>query len=60
VDGFFHGDNMALTVYQVSPIDTQVVSAIVLSGRASSSGSFTMDAFDRQLTQVGSVTVTRN
>ena len=56
-DGFFRGGDMALTVYQLDPT---VVSAIVLGGAFGTGGSFTLTAYDRQLTEVGTVAVTRN
>jgi len=60
VEGFFRGSNMALTVYQLDPTDPTNLSAIVLGGTNTSSGSFTLTAYNRQLTEVGTVAVTRN
>ena len=59
-DGFFRGNNMALTVYQLDPTDPAVVSAILLGGAVGTGDSFTLTAYDRQLNQVGTVAVTRN
>ena len=60
VEGFFRGNNMALTIYQVDPADPNSVSAHVLSGQAGSGGSFSLGVYDRQLSEVGALTVTRN
>jgi hypothetical protein len=59
-DGFFHGGTMALIIYQVDQLDPDLVSAVMLSGSTGSGDSFTLDAHDRQLNQVGTLAVTRN
>ena len=59
-DGFFRGDHMDLTVYQLDSMNPEEVSAVLLSGPTSTSGSFTLTAYDRQLSEIGSVAVTRN
>ncbi len=59
-DGSFEGSDMALIIYQVDPADSEAVTAILLAGQTSSSSSFSLTAYDRQMTQVGTVTVTRN
>lgn len=60
VDGFFRSGEMILTIYQLDPTDTDVVLAVLLSGQTGSGNSFTLDAYDRDLNQVGTVAVTRN
>ena len=59
-DGFFHGRDLALTIYQVDPADPGVVSAILIAGQTGSGSSFSLNAYDRRLTEVGTVSVTRN
>jgi len=59
-EGIFTGNALALTIYQIDPTDPESVSAILLSGNTQTSGSFNLEAYDRELTAVGSVTVTRN
>jgi hypothetical protein len=59
-DGFFEGGEMTLTIYQVDPVDTGSISAIRLRGSTGSGSPFTLEAYDRQLNQVGTVTVSKN
>ena len=59
-DGFFQAGEMALTIYQVDPNDPETVSAFLLAGHAGTGNSFSLEVYDRQLNQVGAVTVTKN
>jgi hypothetical protein len=59
-DGFFQGGDIALTIYQVDQDNPDSFSAVFLGGRIGSGSSFSLDAYDRQLNQIGTVTVTRN
>ena len=59
-DGFFHAGEMAVTIYQVDPANPDSVSAVLLAGNTGAGNSFSLDAYDRQLNQIGTVAVTRN
>ena len=58
VSGVFQGNSLALTIYQVDPTNSDSVSAVLLTGTMSPGGAFSMNAYDRSLAGIGSVTVT--
>jgi hypothetical protein len=58
-DGFFRGDELALTIYQPDPSDPGVVSAFVVAGSLGTSTTASADVFDRELRSVGALTVTK-